>query len=111
MSALKLILEAPLDPYITKAEAQSKLDEFNPEFTLNDLRANIAQNHKIQFNNKKQILTSNLLMISKNSNMNLIRKYLDEVKSNLQSEYDKALENASEEIKENVKKIEIAYLE
>jgi hypothetical protein len=50
-------------------------------------------------------------MISKNSNMNLIRKYLDEVKSNLQSEYDKALENASGEIKENVKKIEIAYLE
>ena len=50
-------------------------------------------------------------MISKNANINLIRKYLEDVKTNLQSEYDKALENASEDIKKNVTKIEITFLE
>ena len=50
-------------------------------------------------------------MISKNQNINLLRKYLEDVKTNLQSEYDKALENASEDIKKNVTKIEITFLE
>ena len=50
-------------------------------------------------------------MISKNQNINLIRKYLEDVKTNLQAEYDKALENASADIKKNVTKIEITFLE
>ena len=41
-------------------------------------------------------------MISKNQNLNLIKKYLEEVKSNLQNQYDKALENASEDIKKHI---------
>jgi len=56
-------------------------------------------------------------MISKNQNINLIRKYLEEVKSNLQNEYNKALENASGDpnkynnVSEYVNSIEVVYLE
>lgn len=52
-SFLKLILEAPLEPYIERAESQSKLDEFNVDFNLDDLRSNIKQNHRITLNVKK----------------------------------------------------------
>jgi hypothetical protein len=50
-------------------------------------------------------------MISKNHNINLIRKYLEDVKANLQTEYRKALDSASEDVKKYVKNIDVVYLE
>ena len=78
--------------YIEKAEAELKWSENDSEFNLKDICDNILFHHKINFNNKKQILTSNILMVTKNQKMNLIKKYLEEIKLNLQTEYNKALE-------------------
>ena len=50
-------------------------------------------------------------MVSKNQNINLIKKYLEELKSVLQTKYNKSLEFAPDAVKKYVTKIEVIYME
>ena len=111
IAGLRKILEEPIGTYIEQAEAELKWSENDSDFNLKDVRQNIHLQHKINFNNKKQILTSNLLMVAKNQKLNLIKKYLKEIKLNLQNEYNKALEQAPDDLKKYVSKIEVVIME
>jgi hypothetical protein len=50
-------------------------------------------------------------MVAKNQKLNLIKKYLEEIKLNLQNEYNKALEQAPDDLKKYVSKIEVVIME
>jgi len=50
-------------------------------------------------------------MVAKNQKLNLIKKYLEEIKLNLQNEYNKALEQAPDNLKKYFSKIEVIYME